>query len=176
MPPFLWWSFPWDNVLVDIALFSSSGFLWSQCSPWITRVTPSSSRWSRIWCVVSGSVFGWYVKMKWMSTFSCFVERFLWCGVIRLIKKQLTTITFIYERWLFFNMERQDSVSNVFLGALSRHSHSDSEKQKSVISLIYVSEEPITNPLSSIHLHIDTAGFIMFLSGFLHETIRQNEH
>lgn len=72
-------------------------------------------------------------------------------------------------------MERQDSLSNVFLGALSRHNLSDSEKQNSVISLICVSEEPITSPLSSIHLHIDIAGFIMFSSGFLHEITHQNE-
>lgn len=72
-------------------------------------------------------------------------------------------------------MERQDSVSNVFLGALSRHNLSDSEKQNSAISLIYVSEEPITNPLSSIHLHIDIAECIMFSPGFLHKTIHQNE-
>lgn len=72
-------------------------------------------------------------------------------------------------------MERQESVSNIFLGALSHHNLSDSEKQNSVISLIYVSEEPITSPLSGIHLHIDIAGFIMFSLGFLHETIHQNE-
>lgn len=72
-------------------------------------------------------------------------------------------------------MERQDSVSNIFLGALSHHNLSDSEKQNSVMSLIHVSEEPITGPLSSIHLHVDVAGFIMFSSGFLHETVHQNE-
>lgn len=49
------------------------------------------------------------------------------------------------------------------------------EKHNSVISLLYVSEEPITSPLSSIHLHIDIAEFTMFSSRFLFETIYQNE-
>lgn len=46
-------------------------------------------------------------------------------------------MTFIYKRLLFFDMGSQDSVSNIFPGALSRHNLlSDSEKQNSVISLI----------------------------------------
>lgn len=54
-------------------------------------------------------------------------------------------------------------------------SAADCEKQNSLISPIYVPEEPITSPLSSIHLHIDIAEFTMFSSRFLFETIYQNE-
>lgn len=62
--PFVWWSFPWGSMLVDLTLFSSPSFLWSQWPLYIALVTCSSSQRGRICCVVSGSMFASYVKLK----------------------------------------------------------------------------------------------------------------
>lgn len=110
------------------------------------------SRWAYFLALLRGSF-----DVEWLDT-----------------KSQQTTITFIYERWLFFHMEWQDFVSNVFLGALSCHNFSESENQNSDRSLIYVLKEPIASPLSSIHLQIDRAGLCFHWDFCLRQHIKMN--